>query len=78
MTRRPRENPGRLLPVGLVAACFLLGGPSGCDADAGCRDDLDCVGALVCKVSTGACEPLVCKVDTDCGQGRTCDDNACL
>jgi len=64
----------------LVAmALFGLTSPTlgGCDSETGCKDDFDCAGAMVCKVSTGSCEALVCKVDADCASGRSCDDNEC-
>ncbi len=53
----------------------LLGG---CDVDTSCTDDYDCAGENVCKISSGQCQPIVCKEDSDCDSGLVCDDNACV
>ncbi|MFT7580251.1 MAG: hypothetical protein ACI9MR_001920 [Myxococcota bacterium] len=60
----------------LLLASTALAMPA-CDDDAGCRDDFDCGSALVCKVSSGACEALVCKADANCDGSLTCNDNVC-
>ncbi|PKN55363.1 MAG: hypothetical protein CVU56_21685 [Deltaproteobacteria bacterium HGW-Deltaproteobacteria-14] len=65
----------------LLVAIALMGlAPitlTGCESETGCKDDFDCNGAMVCKISSGSCEALVCKVDADCGGGKSCDDNEC-
>jgi len=64
----------------LVALCALTLTPApfgACDSASGCKDDFDCDGASVCKVSTGACEAFVCKTADDCDGGKTCNDNVC-
>jgi len=49
-----------------------------CEEDSGCKDDYDCEGAFVCKVSKGTCEAFVCADAGDCDEGETCVDNACV
>ena len=66
-----------LLAVAGLATAFSAAGISACESDTGCKDDFDCEGALVCKVSTGTCEAFVCADDLDCDNGLTCQDNAC-
>lgn len=45
--------------------------------DGACKDDFDCDGSTVCRLSTGTCEPFVCNTNSDCTGGLTCDDNLC-
>ncbi len=59
----------------LLFVCTLIGG---CDIDTRCQDDYDCEGERVCKLSSGQCQPMVCKEDADCDPGLVCDDNACV
>ncbi len=65
-----------LVTIGFIGLALTTG--YACDSDdAGCKDDFDCDSALVCKASSGTCEPFVCKVDGDCDPGKSCDDNVC-
>ena len=64
----------------LLAALTLLGTAlaGACNSEDGaCKDDFDCDGSTVCRVSTGSCEPFVCNVNDDCPSGLTCGDNHC-
>ena len=61
-----------------IAALFLCVPLVACEEDSGCKDDYDCEGALVCKVSEGVCEPFECNDDDDCDGDTTCVDNACV
>ena len=73
--RHPRRAPW--WPIVALGAGFLSFGLGACESDSGCKDDFDCKGALVCKVSTGVCEAFVCADDLDCQNGLSCNDNAC-
>lgn len=61
----------------MVLLLFALGG---CDSSPGpCKNDFDCNGTLVCRLSTGECEAVVCRTDSDCvASDLTCVDNACV
>lgn len=61
-----------------LAALLAVSFASACDTSTTCKDDFDCDGALVCRVSAGVCEPFKCKSDDDCGDGQRCEDNQCF
>ena len=61
----------------LVVVVMGIAG-SGCETDTGCQSDYDCAGTKVCRVATGTCVPFVCRHDSDCEDGESCQDNTCV